>query len=302
MKKRKENQEVASLPEASRRIDPKTIGGSDVAAIVGKDPYKTALDVALRLCGVSEPEELDGRDVIEFGKEMEGVLARFYERRHGVSLYVPETIYHPDYPFLRANIDRRIQGNPAIGIECKNTGLYAQESWGAPGTDEVPERVILQVHHYMALDPVIECFHVLRCWGGNRYQEFVVNRDPSLCDSLIAIEVEFYRNVMAGNLPEPDWQHHTTKDAIRRAFSKVEGTIEAMPELAKWTECWEEAEKRAKETRALADSLKNHIEWLMGNAEVAILPDGRRWRRKLVSVSGYTVAPKQYIQLQLQKG
>src|SRR3972149_5437345 len=129
------------------------IGGSDAAAICGKDPRRTAYAVALQLRGEIEPADLDQLDHIEFGNEMEGVLARFYERKNGVKLIVPSTITHPEHSFLIANMDRRIDGNPKRGIECKNTGLYAKEVWGEPGTDEVPPRVLLQCVHYMMVEP-----------------------------------------------------------------------------------------------------------------------------------------------------
>lgn len=275
------------------------IGGDDAPAICNKHAYKTAYEIGLRIRGELEQEDLAGIDVIEFGNEMEGVLARFYERKNKVKLYEPDTLVHPKYPFIAGNIDRRIKGDPKTAIECKNTGMFVRDTWGAPGTDEVPERVIIQCAHYMMLDEEIEQFHVLRCFGGNQYQQFVVPRNQQLIDALLQIELAFWDSLQSGKLPEPDWMHRTTSDTIRRAFKQVEGTIEARPDLVHWTLAYEEANAELSRVKTLAESLKNHVNFLMGNIEVAILPDGRKWVRKLVKRSGYTVDPNEYIETRL---
>ena len=277
------------------------IGGSDAAAVCGKDPYKTAYEIALRIRGEIEPEDLEGKDIIEFGNEMEGVLARFYERKHKVKLHTPETVVHPKHPFIAVNIDRMVEGRSDLGLEMKNTGQYVVDRWGSPGTDEVPDRVILQCTHAMMILPDIQQFQVLRCFGGNQYQEYVVPRNQGLVDALLQIELAFYENIQAGRIPEPDWFHRTTSDALSRAFKKVEGTIEARPDLVHWTLSYEEASAEAKRTAALKEALKNHIDFLMGNIEVALLPDGRKWVRKEIKKVEYSVAASSYIQNKLMK-
>lgn len=278
------------------------IGGSDAAAICGKDPYKTAHEIALRIRGEIEPDaSLEDADQILFGNEMEGVLARIYEKKHKVELYTPETLVHPKYPFLAVNIDRRPKGIEHLALEMKNTGLYVTDTWGKPGTDEAPERVILQCAHAMMIDPAIRLFHVLRCYGGNQFQQFVVPRSADLIGALEVIEVEFWNNLERGIIPEPDWEHRSTSEALRRAFKKIQGTVEARPDLVHWTKCWEEAEAARKQAEALSSALKNRIEYLMGNTEVAILPDGRKWIRELINNSGYTVSPYTYIQCRIMK-
>ncbi|MDH4172130.1 MAG: YqaJ viral recombinase family protein [Betaproteobacteria bacterium] len=292
------------LAERTRRI-----GGSDAAAIVGKDPYRTAWEVAMRIRGEMEADKsLEDADQILFGNEMEGVLARIYERKNKVKLVEPDTMVHEKHPFLAVNIDRRIEGNPALALEMKNTGQKFQaagtpilESWGSPGTDQVPERVILQCQHAMMIDPLIQMFHVVRCYGGNVYQQFVVPRNASLIDALQEIELEFYKRAMEGLLPEPDWEHRSTSDALGRAFKKIQGTIESRPDLEHWTKAFEQAKAERLRIATLEDGLKNHIVHLMGNTEIALLSDGRKWQRKLVARAGYTVDSTEYIETRLVK-
>jgi putative phage-type endonuclease len=277
------------------------LGGSDAAAIVGKDPHKTAYAVALRITGQSEPDELAGLDYIEIGNLMEPVIAGLYERKNGATLYSPETRVHPKYPFLIANIDRLRKDRPEIGVEIKSVGAFNKEDWGREGSDEIPERTLLQCAHYFMVCEELKEFHVPRIVGGSAYQMFTVPRNQRLVEALEQIEVTFYNEVMAGRLPSPDWFHASTSDTIRRAFRKIDGTITEMPELAHWTQSFEEARAARLELEKLETSLHCRIQFLMKNAEVALLPDGRKWVRKLIKRQGYTVGPTEFIDTRLVK-
>ena len=278
------------------------LGGSDAPNIVGKG-YGTAYEVAMRILGQLPPNtELDDADHINFGVAMEDVLAQFYERKHpGVKLYTPDTIVHKDYPFLAANIDRRIEGNPKIGLEMKNTGQFVQDTWGTQFTDEIPDRVNIQVHHCMMCAPEIEAFIVLRCAGGNSYQEFNVPRNDALIEAILNIELKFMENLKKGILPEPDFAHRSTSPTLRRAFQKIEGVIEAMPQLEHWTKAFEEAAASRLEAEKLEDAIKTRILHMMANAEIGLLPDGRKWRRKLVSRAAYSVEATSFTEMRLLK-
>lgn len=280
------------------------LGGSDAAAIVGKDPHKTGYEVGMRILGqLPADTALDEMDHIRMGNLMEGVLASMYEMKHpGVKLVTPDTVIHPKHPFLAANIDRRIEGNPKIALEMKNTGQFVQDTWGEVGTDQAPDRVIIQCQHAMLCAAEIEVFHVVRAFGGNTYQEFVVPRNEILIESLLNIELEFYANLQKGILPEPDWSHSSTSPTLRRAFQKIEGVIENRPDLEKWTLCWEEAAAARLEAEKLEDALKTRILAMMKTAEVGLLPDGRKWRRKSVKRAGYVVEPTEFTELRLIKG
>lgn len=292
--------QVANLPiPGAQTIDPKTIGGSDAAALCEADPNKTAYAVAMRILGEIERDELAGLDHIEFGIEMEDVLARFYERKHKVKLFRPQTIYHAKYPFLRANIDRIREDRMDVACEMKNTGLYTNEAWGDPHTDEIPKRVLLQVSHYMLVCPQIQQFDVARCVGGNAYAEYHVPRNERLVESLLEIELEFWNRLQQGILPEPSWSHRTTKETLKKAFRAVQGTIEEKPELMHWTQAWTEAAEERLRYEKLEESIKNHVEHIMGNAEIGLLPDGRKWRRKLVRKKAYEVDAAEYIETRL---
>lgn len=278
------------------------IGGSDAPCVLGIG-HATAYEVGMRILGQMPPNTaLDDADHILIGNEMEGVLASVFMKKHPtMTLFTPETIVHPRYPHVAANIDRRVLGHPEIGVECKNTGLHVNDTWGKPGTDEVPKRVLLQVQHCMACDADLEMFYVLRCYGGNTYQEFAVPRNNELIEALLTLENAFYANLQNGVLPEPDWAHASTAGAVKRAFQKIQGTVEQRDDLTHWTACFEEASAARLEAEKLEAAIKNRINVMMGDAEIALLPDGKRWRRKLIKKAEYTAPATTYIETRLVK-
>jgi putative phage-type endonuclease len=290
------------LTEAQLKSRLTGIGGDDAAAIVGKHPFRTAFEVAQRLTGQLEPEDIGDRDIILFGNEMESVLARIYAKRNKVEVYEPEgvTYVHEKYPFLIAHLDRRLKDDPKRALECKNVGAFVHERWGDPGTDAVPERVILQVHHYMMVVPEIEVFDVVNCVGGNRYNQYTVPKNPELAAALLDIELEFHSNLQKGILPEPDWLHSTTTGVLTRLNNQIEGAIEVKPALVSWTTDYQQAQEKATFYKDLAESIKNHVRFEMGNAGTAVVGD-YKWVRKKIKKVGYTVAPSEYIDMRLMK-
>jgi predicted phage-related endonuclease len=292
----------AQLKERAPRI-----GGSDAAAICGKDPYKDAYQVAMRILGRLEGDpDLENADQILFGNEMEGVLGRIYEHKFKVKLETPAALVHPKEPQIAVNIDRRIVGNPEVALEMKNTGRFVQsndplQQWGKVETSEVPQRVALQCFHAMMVDPQIKLFHVLRCYGGNQFQKFALPRDDDVVDALFEIETKFLARLRAGKIPEPDWYMSSTEDAIKRMNKAIEGTVEARPELVHWTECYAEAAAARLEASKLEDAIKNRVLHMMETTGVAILPDGRKWVRKKVHRDSYQVEACDYVDCRLVK-
>lgn len=286
------------------------IGGSDAAAICGKDSFKTAYAVALRITGQIERDDLSDKDHIIFGDEIEGVLARFYERKEKCKVYTPQTLTHPTIGFLIANIDRVRDDRMEIGIECKNTGLYTgakdeSEKWGDPGTDEVPDRVNIQVQHCMGVASQFDEFHVLRCYGGNTYQKFIVRRNAPLIESLQQIEQDFMSDLRRGIMPAPDYGHSTTSEVLRKAFRKINGEVvsaaEHNPELIDLTAQWRSTADARLAAEKAEKALKNKIVHLVGEAGAVLLPNGQMWRRKEIERDGYTVGPTKYIECRLVK-
>lgn len=123
----------------------KGVGSSDAAAIMGHDPFKSAHDVWREKMGIEPPFE--GNDATDFGNMAEDMLRKYASKYVGMPVAAPKGAFVKGV--LRANVDGQVgaygRGSPIV--ECKTSRI--PDGWGEPGTDEVPNKVNIQVHHQM---------------------------------------------------------------------------------------------------------------------------------------------------------
>jgi len=83
------------------------IGGSDIGAIVGVDPFRTPMDVFLEKTGRAEEET---SPVMERGTRLEPIVLELYTERTGHKLKKAKFRRHREHSFLIANPDALIRG------------------------------------------------------------------------------------------------------------------------------------------------------------------------------------------------
>jgi putative phage-type endonuclease len=278
------------------------IGGSDAAAAIGLSRFKTPYQLYLEKRGELAAENLDDKEVIRFGNLMEEVIAREYARRNGVKVRRRNAILeHPKYPWMRANVDRLIEGQ-RIGLECKNVDAMAFRfgEWGEPGTDEVPDEYLFQCVHYMAVLDYPE-WHLAACVGGNKLKTYIVRRDPELEQMLIEQEHAFWTRVENDDQPAPDYEHTTTGPLLKRLYPGTDGSEVDIAELEHWHKVRQDAASAVKAYESVLDAATNHITAFMGGAAVGRLPDGSFYRRKEIARKGYVVDPMTYVDFRHMK-
>ncbi len=125
------------------------LGSSDVAAILGLDPYRTPTDVWMTVTGQAEPFE--GNEHTDRGNVMEPAIMQLYQRRHGDPRAMkPGSWVHPDHPFLVAHPDYIVQtdGLPRLAeIKCP----ARMDKWGLVGSEDVPDQYYAQTVFQHAL-------------------------------------------------------------------------------------------------------------------------------------------------------
>ena len=128
------------------------IGGSDVATILGENPYSTPLQLWLRKRGLIPP--IEDSPILRFGHFFEPILSQHFEDVTGLKTrQVNKTYQHPEHSFLRANIDRMVLADSSKGLastavlELKTT--TSQRLKALDG--EYPIEWILQIQHYLGI-------------------------------------------------------------------------------------------------------------------------------------------------------
>ena len=174
------------------------LGGSDLGAIAGLNPYRTALDVYLDK--TSDDIACETSPAMRWGTLLEDTIAKEYAEVTGQTIEIePNTIYHPSMKFLGANIDRWI-GDKEYVLECKTAGFTRGKEWGEEGTDQIPESYLVQVAYYAAICAVPKV-DIAVLIGGQDFRIYTYERTKELEDKLIKIACNFWDNHIEKRIP-----------------------------------------------------------------------------------------------------
>ncbi len=245
------------------------IGASEIGAIVGLNPYKSALDVYCAKTGITDPPE--DNSFVEWGRILEQPIAEKYAKDTGARLRnYRKTRAHRNHPWILATPDRMAYMNGDRWLlEIKTAGYFSGRRWGSEG-DEIPEEYLVQAAWQMAVCDMGRC-DVAALLGGNDYRVFRVDRDKALEARLIELGREFwFDNVIADNPPEPDGSD-AAKRALAVIFPNDDGEIIAGGEEAEeWAYKLQQA-RGIKETAEAAErEASSHLKRLIGdNAGIA---------------------------------
>jgi putative phage-type endonuclease len=174
------------------------IGGTDLASIVGLSPYRTALDVYLDKTSDNITEE--SSPAMRWGNLLEDVVAKEYAKVTGYNLEIePNVLYHHEYKFLGANIDRWADNKKHV-LECKTAGFTRGKEWGEEGTDQIPESYLVQVAFYAVICDVPKV-DIAVLIGGQNFRIYTYARNRELEDKLIKIACNFWYNHIEKRIP-----------------------------------------------------------------------------------------------------
>ena len=249
----------------------KGIGGSDVGAIMGVSPWKSAATVYLEKIG-ELPLEGNDSERMRIGRDLEEYVAQRFSEATGKKVRRNNyMLYHDDYPFIFADIDREVVGENAI-LECKTTNSYAKSQWenGAPIYYE------LQCQHYMLVTGAERCY--IACLIGNEvFTYHVIERDAEAMSALLGIEKDFWETYVEGEqLPPPDGSDDYS-DALKIIYKGgVDDAVELSSRASNNIARLDALNEEIKERKTEAELLKQEIQLEMKDVEIAYSVDGRK--------------------------
>ena len=183
------------------------IGGSDIAAIMGLDNYRTALDVYNAKVNPEDFKPNSTNKKLDVGTKIEKFIAEMYQtekKAYAVKEH-PAKIIHPKYPFLGGHIDRMVYmdedntnflENQRI-LECKNTGGFGSKIlW----EDGLPTYYFAQVQFYLMLTG-LKYADVAVLKDGWDFQIIEVDRDDDFIYEMEQSAVDFWNNNIQLKLP-----------------------------------------------------------------------------------------------------
>lgn len=211
----------------------KSLGGSDVGAILGLNPYRSAYTVWADKTG-RLPEQPDN-EAMRQGRDLEGYVAgRFAERSGRRVERLNYMLRNPRVPYLHASIDRRVVGERA-GLECKTASALSLKAYQG---GKFPESYYAQCVAYLAVTGwerwylaalvLNKAFYVYQLTTLEDEQapdwcDGSVYVPPSELSALCGVAKNFWENhVLTGRPPAPDGSPATT-DALRALYAGGEG-------------------------------------------------------------------------------
>jgi len=223
------------------------IGSSEIAAILGRDPWRTAWDVWAVKTGKADPQPEN--EAMRLGSALERVLLNLAGESLQKRVVAPTSTFVRGV--MRANIDGMIDrfGRGGEIVEAKTTSIT--DGWGPSGTDEVPERVALQVQFQMlcAESPVA---HIARLAGafGFSFAMYRVERDEDTCAEIEARCEEWWDAHVVRDLPPDAAPSLDTLSRMRRVPRKIDldSSLIARERIARKE--LEDAEKQYEDAKA----------------------------------------------------
>ena len=256
-------------------IDRKTyIGGSDVAAILGVSPWKSAFQLYQEKIGAFAEEVSPAKtNLFRRGHRWEPIVVEMLvdelcERGHAVELVAQNQRYaDPTFPFLAAEIDLEllIDGEPVNG-EAKTVSPFAAKLWGEEETDDIPIYYAAQVMHGMMLRPRQRAVVAALTGFDDRPRIHWIERDEETIAGIRAKEIEFWQRVQDRNPPPPE-----SVDDVRWLYKRDDGeTIEADDELLSLCQALKDTKQDAKSLAARTSLLETKIKLRIGSAATVI--------------------------------
>lgn len=263
------------------------VGSSEVAAVLGEDPDRSALEVYAAKLGIDDADTAEALDrdaagidgsqqFLRWGLLQEPAIALGYHMQTGAriidqgrySLYRrrddPSFACTPDYFAEHRDIGLAV-------LECKNVGEHRADRW----REGPPTRVLIQVQHQLwTLDQKVGAVACLL--GGNRLWHAKVERDEAFCDAMVAAVHEFLKRLRDRDPPAAVGRDRELR-AVSRLWPRAkEGSVVQLPDSAaqhmtRWLRA-KGIEKAAEKRRKAAEA---HLRIAIGDAEVGKLSDGR---------------------------
>lgn len=192
------------ITEKQREQRKNYLGSSDAPAIVGVDPWKTSADVYLSK--VQNIQESNPGEAAAIGTLCEDAILKWFRKETGFKITRNQFRVHEN-GFMAAHLDAVIPGEHAI-VEAKTAGIitpFDRDQWGEIGTDQIPEKYIVQCQHQMAvMGAEIKLVWVPVLLGGVGFRMYRVERNDDLIQSLQHLEEQFWKEHVQKNIPPPD--------------------------------------------------------------------------------------------------
>lgn len=197
------------------------ISGSEIGAILGLSPFKSAFTLWAEKCRLV-PTDSVGSVAMRLGQLVEPGIRQLFVEQHP-EFYVTEigSYAHPVEDWAHANVD-------GIGVDDKDQLFILEIKHTATYWDSVPEHYRAQAFWYMyVLDVKRTIFAVV---NAGRYKEYEVVWDEFEFGAILQ-RVKHFRQLVLDQV-KPDWDgSDSTFETVRALSPEIQDTREELGQL-----------------------------------------------------------------------
>ena len=278
------------------------IGGSDVPAVVGLSKWKTRLELYLEKRNLVPPAPMN--QYMRRGILLEPVILGRYAEETGAQVVSPKdvTFRSRETPIMLANLDGLRLKGPDIerGVEVKNSDRM--DVWGPSGSDTYPPEYYLQCQHYMLVTG-LKLWDLMAFLPRGEERIYTVEADSDVQDSIRAQCSEFWQLVQDETPPDPDFQHPSTPDLLKRlhgADGMIDDVITLPDTYASIAERMVGFKEQAKYVQDELAALEAQLRHAVGDYREASIGDtGIKIVRRSITRKEHTVKESKYVSFKI---
>lgn len=133
----------------------KYLGGSDIACILGLNPWRTNVQLYREKKGLVEPDDLSDNPLVQYGTNAEEHIRALFQLDHPTLKveYIPNNSWrNTDYPFAACSLDGWItDSNGRKGILEIKTATITNGQQSNKWKDAIPDNYYCQVLFYLGV-------------------------------------------------------------------------------------------------------------------------------------------------------
>lgn len=265
----------------------KFIGGSDIGAILGLNPWKSAYTLWAEKSGRIEVEDISDKEAVWWGTNMEELVAKRFCMKTGKK--VKKTTYEfscKEYPFLVAHVDRLGVGEKFV-LECKTTSARNRMNYNE---GEIPPMHYAQVQFYLMLTG-----YKVGYLATKRDSDFYItkiDRNDEFIEDMKESAIAFWQMVQDGIEPDID-DSESTERTINQMYPE---SIQDVMDLTDYRETIESRVQIAHQIKSL-ESIKRQcdsvLKSVMQDCESAVCDEYTvSWKTNAKGTRVFTVKEK----------
>lgn len=245
-----------------------SIGGSDAGTIVGLNKYESPYSLYFKKLGLIPKEDLSDRIPIIVGNYNEQLVADLFEKNTGKKVRKHNyMMYHPEYTFMSANVDRVLIGENAI-LECKTASEYVKDQWK---NGEVPGSYMAQCYHYMAVTGA-ERVYIAVLIGNSDFKFVTIDRDEEIIQGLIESEREYWENHILKRVEPKTDGSDATKEALSQRWQSTNDHVKTLNEhVGDLLYQRDQLKAQEKDIKKDIQAIENEVKDIMEDSEVGII-------------------------------